>query len=156
MRKPSHLLILAVALLTACAGVRVSRLTPGNDRVEGVRFYRPAPYLLVAMDDKGVLRASLIYLPKMNEEYVVQVKPGIGSAEAKFKLEDGWNLTEFGATSDSKTAELVTSLTGLLQAAAAELKAAGAPSPAPGLYAFVFDPSTGLVSGLKLIHLFNP
>ncbi len=155
MSRKSGLFVSAVALMTACAGIQVSRLTSDNDQVKGVRFYRPAPYLLVTADAKGELKASLVYLPKINEEYVIQSKSGLGSAEAKFKLEGGWNLTEFGQTSDSKTAELVTSLAGLLKGATTELTATGAPSPAPGLYAFIFDPKTGLVTEIKPVHLFK-
>jgi hypothetical protein len=153
------LFIAAVALTAACARISVSRLTSDSVQAEGIRFYRPAPHLLVTQDAKGALEVSLIYLPKTNEEYVIQFKSGLGSADMKFKLDGGWNLTDFGETRDSKIPELVTSLATL---SAGALKA-GEPHAAepkgevvPGLYALIFDPNTGLVSEIKLVHKFVP
>ncbi|MGD1010867.1 MAG: hypothetical protein ABR951_12055 [Candidatus Aminicenantales bacterium] len=153
MLKTWGLLIAAVALMAACAEIKVSRLTSDKDYVEGIRFYRPAPYLLVTEDAKGALQVSLIYLPKTKEEYVIQFKSGLGSADMKFKLDGGWNLTDFGETRDSKIPELVTSLatafTGALKS-----EPGGPSKPAPGLYALIFDPNTGLVSEIRLVYKF--
>jgi len=159
MLKKWGLFLAAVALTAACARINVSRLTSEKGYVEGIRFYRPAPYLLVTRDAKEALQISLIYLPKTTEEYVIQFKSGLGSAEMKFKLDGGWNLTDFGETRDSKIPELVTSLanlsTGVLKGG--EPSAAGPkPELAPGLYALIFDPQTGLVSEIKLVHKFPP
>lgn len=153
MLKKWGLIFIAVAMAAACAAVRVSRLTSDKEYVEGIRFYRPAPYLLVTEDAKGDLEVSLIYLPKTNEEYVIRFKSGPGSADMKFKLDGGWNLTEFGETRDSKIPELVTSLAGAFTGA---LKGGeGVTSkPAPGLYALIFDSNTGLVAGIRLVQKF--
>ena len=155
MLKKWGFFLAAVVLTAACARISVSRLASDKDFVEGIRFYRPAPYLLVTANDKGALQVSLIYLPKTSEEYVIQFKSGLGSADMKFKLDGGWNLTDFGETRDSKIPELVTSLatafTGALRTEP------GTPSqPALGLYALIFDPQTGLVSEIKLVHKFPP
>lgn len=151
--------IAAVALTAACAEITVSRLTSDKDYAEGIRFYRPTPYLLVTQDAKGAYQVSLIYLPNKSQEYIIKCNSGLGSADMKFKLDGGWNLTDFGESRDSKIPELVTSLatlsTGVLKAGE-PYAAAPKNELAPGLYAFTFDEKTGLVTGIKLVVAFYP
>ncbi len=61
--------------LAGCAGVSVQRVASEADYKGGVRFYRPQPYLLVT-DAKGAIETSVVYLPKMTEEYSFRVPPG--------------------------------------------------------------------------------
>jgi hypothetical protein len=72
--------------------------------------------------------------------------------DAKFALQDGWNLTEYGESRDPQTGDLLPAAVGLAKVEALT----GAPPSgdlAPGLYAIVFDPATGLVRGLEKIDL---
>ncbi len=57
--------------------------------------------------------ATLVMLPDMEQEYVIQWGAGLGSVDPGFTLADGWNLTGFESSVSSGTAELVTSLGGL-------------------------------------------
>ncbi len=115
LRKPP-LLTLLIFLMVSCASVEITRITPENPYKEGIRFYRPYPYLLVTKDKEGKnLESKIIYLPNNNDEYSIKVKSGIGAVDTKFTLEDGWRLTQFGETRDSKTVEMVNALTGSLK-----------------------------------------
>lgn len=154
MAKRFYFLAILLLLITGCAGVEAVRITPENPYKEGIRFYRPYPYLWVTKDKNGILQGAIYWLPNKNEEYVIKVKSGIGSAEAKFTLENGWNLTQFGETRDSKSSEMIAALTGslgdikgILEMAKEEIY--------PGLYMFTFDDKTGLISGLKPVVQFK-
>jgi nitrogen fixation protein len=100
---------------------------------------------------------QIIWLPKMNEPFVIDVKPGWGTVNGTFTLDNGWNLSSVGSQLDSKIPETLTAVSGLVTAAvgagAAATPGATAASPAlipPGLYRINFD-NTGLVSGLTLV-----
>jgi len=115
-----------------------------TDNTEGLRFYRPAPYLQVSeaadTTDGGSksggaqatrLQFSIVWLPDYKQEYIVQSHPGFGSVTFKRTLADGWNLTGMEASMDSKTAEILTALAGLLPKATRAQPTGG---PCPGLY----------------------
>lgn len=140
--------------LSACAGVAVERIRSDADYKGGVRFYRPQPYLLVT-DAKGAIETSIVYLPKMNEEYALRVRPGVNGVDAKATFEQGWNLTSLGDARTNGAAEILTAVGGLGRAAAAfkGVIAAEGAELAPGLYAIEFDPVTGLASGLRRVAL---
>src|SRR5437762_5481467 len=118
-------LLLAIFAATAgCAAVHVRPLTADEHMkkasAEGVRFYRPWPYLLVTAEtsDKGTnYKGQILYLPKMDDEYIVQVKNGWGTANGSVKLQDGWMLNEQGTIVDSKIPETITAISGLITAA---------------------------------------
>ena len=114
MRRFYSLTVL-IFLMVSCASVEITRITPENPYKEGIRFYRPYPYLWVTKDKDGNLQGTIYYLPNKNEEYAIKVKSGVGSVDTKFTLENGWNLIQFGETRDSKTAEMITALTGSLK-----------------------------------------
>ena len=66
--------IACVLSLAGCAGAKV-RLIPDaatDARVEGVRYYEPAPFILVFPDGKGGLDTSLIYLPDTTRKLAVR------------------------------------------------------------------------------------
>jgi hypothetical protein len=141
--------------MTGCAGVEITRISSENSYKEGLRFYRPYPYLWVTKDKaKDNLQGSIIWLPNKNEEYVIRVKSGIGSVDAKFTLENGWNLTGLNEIRDSKTPEMITALTGSLKDLKG-LEAATKEELQPGLYMFIFEDKTGLISGLKPVVQFK-
>lgn len=121
--------------LVSCAEVTVRKVT-GD--AEGIRFYRPAPYLQVseAADAQATrLQFSIVWLPDYKEEYVVQGHPGFGSVTFKPTLADGWNLTGMEAGADSKTVDVLTALAGVLPKASALVLPSGPKGgPCPGLY----------------------
>jgi hypothetical protein len=164
---------LGIAFLVGCASVAVRKVSAGDtDSLEGVRFYRPAPYLVVSASSsdskqtsaqaaKGssteTLQYAVVWMPDLSQEYVIQVKSGLGSVTFNPTLENGWNLTGLNATTDSKTAELLTALTGLVPktlTSAAGLKPA---KVVPGMYRLVFQtdrnqPNYGQLIGVDFQH----
>jgi hypothetical protein len=94
-----------------------------------VRYYRPKPYLKVepaeiAVDKTRIeivphmVRISLVYMPDFAEEYSIDVRPGLGTADVGIKLQDGWNLTEISQELDSQTDENLEALGSILGAVA--------------------------------------
>jgi hypothetical protein len=73
-------LLVASALLAVagCSTVEVKPFDPTSYQ-DGLRFYRPEPYLLVTREDDGTLRSMIIYLPNKKEEYVVRAVPEVAS-----------------------------------------------------------------------------
>jgi len=156
-----------IALLAGCSHVTIRRVV-GDDDVTGARFYRPWPYLLVSgpeLSAEGAaaprapaFRASIVYLPDFCNEYVIHPWVGLGSVEVKATLDGGWNLTNLGATQDSKIPEAISAVSGLLAAStrlAERFTAAqdGQRVPlASGLYRLTLD-EDGLVDGLVPIRL---
>jgi len=141
LKKPA-LVLPCLLVLSACAGVGVERIHSESDYKDGVRFYRPQPYLLVT-DAKGAIETSIVYLPKTNEEYALRVRAGLNSVDAKATFEQGWNLTSLGDDRTNGTADILTAVGSLARSAAA-FNGALAPGEelAPGLYAIEFDPAT--------------
>ena len=144
--KRFYLLAIVIFLMAGCAHVEITKITDEKSYKEGLRFYRPHPYLWVTKDDEGALQSTIIWLPNKKEEYVIKVKGGIGTVDMKSTLENGWNLTEFGETRDSKTPDMITALTGSIQGMTSkglleELDFI------PGLYKFTFD-EKGLIDSL--------
>lgn len=153
--------ILAVAvalLLSSCATYNVYEAKSSDE--PGVRFYRPWPYLVVKAGENNTLSFEMLYLPDRSKEYIVKRKGFIGSSNMTLKLEHGWNLIEFGSTSDSKVPETLGSLASLLPALGvkadakdAKNRAASAYTLKPGLYKVTFNAS-GAVQGLVAVQLF--
>jgi nitrogen fixation protein len=141
--------------MVGCARVEITKITPENPYTKGIRFYRPYPYLWVTKDKEGNLEGKIVYLPKTNEEYAIKVKSGIGTVDTKFTLEDGWRLTQFGETRDSKSVEMVNALTGSLKDLKGFFEKVIKEELYPGLYMFEFDHNTGLISGLKPVLQFK-
>ena len=88
---------------------------------QGIRYYRPKPYLLIsniaervpnengkpgrAVLDERYVDIQLQYLPDFEEEYAIDVRTGFGVADVAITLEDGWNLTAINQKFDSQTDE---------------------------------------------------
>lgn len=144
-----------IFLISGCAGVEITKITPEDPYEEGLRFYRPYPYLWVTKDKDGNLQGSIIYLPNRSEEYIIKIKSGMGSVDANFTLENGWNLTGLNETRDSKTPEMIAALTGSLKDLKRILEKAKKEELHPGLYMFIFDDKTGLISDIKPVVQFK-
>jgi hypothetical protein len=156
MKNIFYFLTVLIFLIEGCAHVEITRITSQNQNAEGIRFYRPYPYLLVTKAKEGEnLECKIVYLPNTNENYAINIKSGIGTAETKFTLENGWNLTGYGETRDSKTVEMITALTGSLKDLTGMYKMTSEEELRPGLYVFIFDDRTGLISDLKPVIQFK-
>ena len=169
-------LVALLLVLSGCAELQVKRLAANDTTSEGVRYYASQPYLLVTIQPSASAMASdkpaaglakvsqpavqtqIIWLPKINEQYAVRVKPGWGTVDGSVSLQNGWMLTDLGSTMDSKLTETITAISGLINNAAdlVKLAAAGASDAsalATGLYRIEFDPATGFVSKLVPVKL---
>jgi hypothetical protein len=157
MTKKIFLLAVLLFWMAGCAGVDVKKLASPGDYTEGIRFYRPAVYVLISLNvEKKTLQATTLLLPKINEEYVINVRSGLGTVNAQFALTDGWNLTSYGDSRDSKIPEMLNAITGLVKETGVLEKMAGeAPELAPGLYRIEFDEKTGYVKGLVGVFRFK-
>jgi|OpeIllAssembly_1097287.scaffolds.fasta_scaffold858273_1 nitrogen fixation protein len=131
------------ASVAACSRVEVIRLSSAADATtKGLRFNRPSPYLLTVETKDGCAH-SIVYLPDPEEVYAIQVHSALGSVDAKVTLENGWNVTTFGQTTDSKIPETITAVTGLLTAAtkSAAPGTGAPPTPCtPGLRKITYHP----------------
>lgn len=72
----------------------------------------------VTLTDNNFIKVSMEikYLPDYNEEYSVQLRPGIGTGQLSFKLDDGWNLSSVNLQTDQKLPELISSIASLIGA----------------------------------------
>ncbi len=152
--------LLVCAALNGCATIEISKVTPNQSNVDGLRFYRPDLYLLVTADaadpsGKG-LQTSVISLPNKNEEYILRHKSGIGSTELSATLEGGWNLTQLGTTVDTKVPETITGVAGVLGTVGGLAALRTSLALEPGLYLIEFDATSGQVKGLREINLQVP
>lgn len=114
-----------IGLLGCTPRVRVKANPTSCD--QGIRYYRPKPYLKVVpaevqiAKDASKIEPSLVtitleYLPDFSEEYAIDVRPGLGIANVSIKLEDGWNLTEINQELDSQTDENISAAGDLIRA----------------------------------------
>ncbi|MBN2588933.1 MAG: hypothetical protein JXA96_03650 [Sedimentisphaerales bacterium] len=110
MIKKIFLIAIMSLVLTGCAGVTVTKITPKNDKsAKGIRYYRPWPYLLVSQDvnDASSLNITTVYLPNIKENYAINTKSGLGKLDATITLEDGWKLTQYSDKTDTKIPETI-------------------------------------------------
>lgn len=136
MRKTIAICIMTLFILS-CAHVEIRKVESAD--AEGIRFYRPWPYLMVAVNDKGLCVPSIIYLPDMSQEYTMIPHSGLGSATLKPTLKDGWNLTAYDSSVDSKIPETIGAISGLVAKLPIPPLARALPPPkktnlSPGLY----------------------
>ena len=158
-------------LIAGCAGVKVKEINQDNIYKEGIRFYRPEPYLQVTItttekDGKVVdkkVESKILWLPNKKEEYVIKVKSGIGSVNAKIQLQDGWNFTGIDAAVDTKIPEIISALTGAYKAVpikTPEVKLAEEKPPVIKIQVFLyrleFDPEKGYVISPNHVNCVAP
>lgn len=123
--------IVAATLATIGCSPRVRiRQSPGP-KDTGIRYYRPKPYLriepagtVVTEGKKSTTSPSdefiaitLEYLPDFSEEYSIDVRPGLGTANVSVGLTDGWNLTSLNQELDSQFDENIKAVADLAKAA---------------------------------------
>lgn len=154
------LLITCTLIISSCAGVNVTRITKENQDEEGIRFYRPYPYLLL-IEKPDSIEYRIIWLPKTDDEYAFQVRSGFGSTEYSITLENGWKLTAFNEKRDSKIEDVVKSglgnLTDILKMQTEVSKSEREkPRVTTRLFAFTFSntgDTKGMVTGLREIRI---
>ncbi len=86
-------LCLCAVMLGGCSSVNVVRNPSPDDN--GIRFYRPKPYLLVTPADPTgrMVKLEVLQLPDYCEEYSIHPR---GKKPPGVQLKDGWNLVGVG------------------------------------------------------------
>lgn len=146
MRHLIHIkLVLLVATIVMQIGCtpRVNVVSNPGPHSKGFRYYRPKPYLLItpigatvavktaenttttSTQSDEYVNIELEYLPDFSEEYAIDVKTGLGTAEVSFKLEDGWKLTEMNQKLDSQFDENVSAIADLVRAGGEVIRPTG-------------------------------
>jgi hypothetical protein len=84
---------LFAGVLSGCSSANVTKNPGPGDN--GIRYWRPKPYLLVTPADATgrMVKLELQYLPDYNEEYSIHPK---GRKPPAVALKDGWNLVAVG------------------------------------------------------------
>ena len=101
-------------------------------------------------------KTQLVMLPDFSQEYVIDWSSGAGNITANFTLTDGWNLTGFNSSSDSKTTEKAAAALAAIATIVAAAAAALEESPewkGPGLYRLDPQPDGTLKLGKRILAL---
>jgi hypothetical protein len=156
------IIFLVIGVVFGCTRLSVVRITdPEKSATEGIRFYRPYPYLLISEESKPakqdktdppakpMLQYKIIWLPDLSQEYAIQVRPGLGTIDFKPSFEEGWKLVGLDAKLDSKTIEMIEAASGLIEKGAKVITGMKTvPEPLqPGIYRFIYDMDHRLKDG---------
>ena len=111
-----------ILAFTGCASVKFysnSELT----KKSGLKYYTIKPYLQVERDaaNNSVVKATILYLPDLENPQFIAIKDGLGSRKLDLKLTDGSIIT-FGLDTDPKIPETIASLSGLVSKTATAVK----------------------------------
>lgn len=148
----------------SCSSIKITKVTDANrQNIEGVRFFLPVPYLMVAEKDLLVdglktvkentketitttkkmavarreLHCSVIYLPDPQQEYVLSTSSG--NTPESFSLKDGWRLTGINLP---ESTQLTAGEVWLLS---------GTEGLAPGIYAIRYKDSQPFLKKVEIL-----
>ncbi|MDR6841323.1 hypothetical protein [Pseudoxanthomonas sacheonensis] len=141
-------------LLSGCAGFKVVDAPANEDTVQGIRYYEPAPFLLVYSDGKGNLTSQIIVMPDITQKRVIDLYAYASTNKSTLDFTDGM-LTKSAVEIDSTAVPLALIDTIQSLGVAAIGAAFNAPEsgvthiiPAPYLFKIVVDANgTTLVGG---------
>lgn len=137
--------VLIAFLLSGCSYLEIRPSLPTDPPDQnGLPFWRPAVYLWIGEDKTGNCTATVQYLPDPAQKYLIIPHYRLGSLSFKPTLKDGWNLTSFDSTVDTKIPETLASMLGVFPSekrSSAHFKEQAKPEKAlkilalpPGLY----------------------
>lgn len=149
---------LALSLLYGCASVQIYS-DDGLKSTTGLKFYTAKPYLLVELKSEKdmTIKTTVIYLPDLTNPQYLRVKPGVGSNELKMAFSNGI-LNSYGLTNDTKVAETINSLAGLIAKSSDAVKQLAVPGIFPLqntgeeifiLYEIIFTPEGTILKEVK-------
>ena len=109
-------LIFGVFILafTGCTSVQFYS-NPELTKKSGLKYYTVKPYLQVEREtvNNTIVKATILYLPDLENPQYIVMKDGIGSKKLDVKLADG-AISTFGLDTDPKVAESIAALTSLV------------------------------------------
>jgi hypothetical protein len=146
-----------ILAFTGCTSVKFysnSELTQKS----GLKYYTVKPCLQVEREtvNNTIVKATVLYLPDLENPQYIAMKDGLGSKKLDLKLADGV-ITTFGMETDPKIAESVAALTALISKTATAitdlstlkgLPAAAAPATVTELYDIIM--TNGITSVKKI------
>ena len=98
-----------------CAGVRFLEVTQarseGSGKAEGFLYYPPKLCLLVVPGKDGTCTFQTLSLPDVNRPHRLRFKPGLGSADLSFSIQNGM-LASFAEKTDTRIPETIEALGG--------------------------------------------
>src|SRR5450759_2275635 len=102
-----------ILAFTGCSSVKFysnSELTQKS----GLKYYTVKPYLQVEREtvNNSIIKATILYLPDLENPQYIAMKDGLGSKKLDLKLADG-AITTFGMDTDPKIAESIAALSAL-------------------------------------------
>jgi hypothetical protein len=133
-----RILIAIIALiLTSCAGVDIKRVEPDKDNeAGGIRYYEPAPFLLIYSDAQGNLKSEIVILPDVTNKRSIDPFAVLATNNSVLTFSNGM-LTQGKITIDetvvpTQVFESIKAIAGTIAGAAfdaPEQKATTIPSP---------------------------
>lgn len=110
------ILVLVAPLFAGCSYIEIRpALISDLPDQNGLPFWRPAVYFWIGKDKNGNCTATVQYLPDPTQKYLIIPHYGLGSLSFKPTLKDGWNLTSFDSTVDTKIPETLKTIPSLIQ-----------------------------------------
>jgi hypothetical protein len=112
---------LAFAAIAGCSPVQFYSDSSLSHR-SGLKYYTVKPYLMVEREITGnnITKASVVYIPDLENPQYVVLKDGFGSRKLDLKLSDG-TITSLGLTTEPLIAESVEALSALISKSASAI-----------------------------------
>ncbi|TAL79464.1 MAG: hypothetical protein EPN88_01725 [Bacteroidetes bacterium] len=103
-----------ILAFTGCTSVKFYS-DAGLTKNSGLKYYTVKPYLQVEKDpvNNSIVKATILYLPDLENPQYIALKDGLGSKKFDLKLTDG-SINTFGLDSDPAVAETISALTGMV------------------------------------------
>jgi len=150
-------LVSCAFLISSCAGVKFysdSNLKRSSE--SGLVIYSPKPYILKTVY-KDSAKIAVIYLPDIKCPRYIKFKSGVGTADLKINLTNGY-VSTYGLNIDTKIPETITSTVGLISSISEltkefETEQKDMSTPYFQLYEIAVDPSDKTTIILKEVEL---
>jgi hypothetical protein len=161
MKNPFLKLLIGFFILvfTGCTSVQFYSNSQLNQK-SGLKYYTVKPFLQVEREivNNTIVKATILYLPDLENPQYIVMKDGIGTKKLDVKLSDG-AISTFGLDSDPKIEESIAALTSLVSKTATAVSdlstlkgypGAAAPTTVTELYDIIM---TGGVTSVKKIEV---
>jgi hypothetical protein len=110
--------VVFILTFTGCTSVQFYS-NPELTKKSGLKYYTVKPFLQIEREtvNNTIVKATILYLPDLENPQYIAIKDGLGSKKLDLKLADGV-ITAFGMETEPEIAESVTALTALVSEAA--------------------------------------
>jgi hypothetical protein len=158
--KNAFLKLVFAALILALAGCTSVKFYSNAEltKKSGLKYYTVKPYFQVERDavNNSIVKATILYLPDLENPQFIAVKEGLGSKKLDLKLSDG-TISTFGMETDPKIVESISALSSLVSKTATAISDLSTlkgvpPSAAPSTIIELYDiiMTNGLTSVKKI------